>query len=345
MQASTRFILTAFLFTTACGDGPDAEDAPLQAVRVQQVRAGPVVEGRSHLSEVIPKHMVRVIAQVPGTVQELGAAEGTTMAQGSLITRISAPDIAARGRRVGAERRRAERERDFACAQLKTDRLLVTEGDLPVVQLDRSEKACASAELAVESGRAAEQEASVAGTRSLEAAPFDGRVLSYLVDPGQTVMPGTPLAVFGSQETRLRLRVVASDLANITVGTRIWTGTGGGTIEEVGVQAQGPARLYEVIASVDEPSQLQVGETLTIKVVVAEEPHTSAVPDAALGRDEAGTFVLVEEDARLRRVAVTTGPREDGWVAIAPDLPEGTRVVSGALAGLDLERSVLAVMP
>ncbi len=345
MKASIHFVFSGLIALAACESPTVSTDEPLRAVRVQEVRMGPIIEGRSHLAEVVPANAVRVLAQVPGTVEEVGPPSGTTLSQGALVARISAPDIAARVGRVRAERRRAEEERDYVCTQLETDRSLFEAGDLPTVLLHRSEKSCTSAQLATRAALAAEREASVAGTRSVEAAPFDGQVLDYLVDVGQTVMPGTPLALYGSQTRQLRLRVVASELSNIRVGTRVVTSAGAGLVEEVGAQAQGPARLYEVLVSLDNGDDLRLGETLTARVVVEERANTSSVPDSAIGHDDAGSYVLVEEDAHLRRVVVDVGPREAGWVAIAPPLPAGTRVVSSTLAGLDTVGRVLAVTP
>ena len=84
---------------------------------------------------------------------------------------------------------------------------------------------------------------------------------------------------------------------------------------------------------------------VTATVVIDEVSEATAVPDSALGRDDAGHYVLVEQGSRARRVDVTAGPRERDWVAVEPPLPAGTRVVTSSLAGLDLSRPVLAVAP
>lgn len=355
MQASTRFILLGLmslsalslsgLSLTACSAPPAEPLTQPQAVRVQTVRTGDVVQGQTHLATVVPAQTVRILAQVPGAVAQLGPETGVPLQHGGLVARISAPDVAARGARVGAEAKRAQQERDFVCAQLETDRVLAAAGDLPAVALDRSESGCASAGLAVQAAQAAEREALVMGTRSREKAPFDGLVLEYLVDAGQTVMPGMPLALYGSAEQHLRLRLVAQDLEGVHVGSRVVTEHGPGEVVEIGAQAQGPGRLYPVEVVLDAPAALRVGDTLNVRVVLEEVANASAVPDGALGQDQAGSYVLVEESQRLRRVEVVLGPRQDGWVAVTPTLPPGTRVATGAVQSFDVERPVLAVTP
>jgi multidrug efflux pump subunit AcrA (membrane-fusion protein) len=228
---------------------------------------------------------------------------------------------------------------------LETDRVLAGAGDLPSVQLDRSAKGCSAATLAVEAAAAAEREAAAVGTRAVELAPFDGQVMTYLVDVGQTVMPGTPVAQFGSHARRLRLRMVAADLEGVDLGTRVVTDRGRGEVVSVAVQAQGPGRLYEVLVAPDDGHWLRLGQTLTATVVLDERLETTAVPVAALVVDGDGAYVLVEQEARVHRVPVEPGPRQEGWVAIEPDLPAGTRVVTSAPASVDLSLPVLAVTP
>ncbi len=337
----------ASLLLLGCNAEPVEPDVRPQAVRTVEVRVGPVVEGRAHLAEVVPASTVVVLAQVPGTVSERSVTEGAPVAEGDVLLRVAAPDIAARIARARAERARAERERDFACAQLDTDRLLAGTGDIASVQLDISEKGCASAALAVEATRAAEREATVAGTRAVERAPYDGEVLVAMVDQGQTVMPGKPLLQYGSRQRQLRLRVPQSDLAGVALDTRVQSELGTGHVVQIGAQAMGPGRLVEVLVALEgEPAAAppRVGSVLTATVVLDERAVASAVPRSSLAEDEQGAFVFVVEDQQLRRVNVALGPQQDGWVAVEPALAAGSLVVSGDLTGLELDRPVLAVL-
>ncbi|NOY92672.1 MAG: HlyD family efflux transporter periplasmic adaptor subunit, partial [Deltaproteobacteria bacterium] len=207
-----------------------------------------------------------------------------------------------------------------------------------------SDNSCASARLAAEAAAAAEREVGVMRTRATERAPFDGYVLAHLVDEGQTVMPGTPLLQFASEARRLRLRVPASDLADVSVGSRVQSDLGPARVVEMGSQALGPGRLVEVLARLEDPGDARVGASVNATLVVAEEPHPCALPSAAIGEDDEGSFVYLAEGERLRRVAVTPGLRDRGWVAITPALAADSRVVSPVL-GLDPSRPIFPVAP
>ncbi len=347
MKANTRLsLLSLALLLGACqGDAPPELSRP-QAVRAVAVRVGPIVEGRTSLGELLPTRTVRVLAQVPGTVAGLEREEGQADVQGAPLVRIAAPDVSARITRAAAERSRVEAERGFACSQRDVDRTLAAAGDLSETRLDASEKGCAAAEHALQAAQAFEREAGVAGTRALERAPFDGEVLDHLVDPGQAVMPGTPLLVWGSTDRRLRLRLPQAEVAQLAVGTRAATELGGGRVVELGAQATGPARLVEVWVALDAPPvAAPAGSTWEVTLVQQERSDATAVPEGAIGMDEGGAYVLLVEADRVRRRGVETGPRAEGWVAVEPALPAGALVVEGALAALDLDRPVLAVTP
>lgn len=359
MKASTRFIaLTAaalMFVANAASCGPDgASDAAdalptaatLQAVRVEPVRIGPFLATQSHLATVAPTSHVRIVARVPGTVSALGPAEGAAVATGDQLLSIAAPDIAARQRRITAERRRAVLERDFVCSQLEADRSLSASGDLPELHAEQTEKGCDVATQAVSAARAAEQEAAEQQDKSTEEAPFDGVVVSYLVDAGQTVMPGTPLADFASERLELRLRVVVEDLQKMQVGTEVvLPGEQRGTVTEVGLRAQGPGRLYDVLIDIPEDSPLRIGETVMARVVTDSLSDASAVPDAAVRADTGGTYVLVESEGSLERFDVTPILSADGWSAVEPMLAAGARVVTVGAANIDTSNPVFAVTP
>lgn len=334
------------LTLAGCAGGPAVSPTRPQAVRVVAPRAGPVVEGRTYLGDLVSDQRVRVLAQVPGTVLGFEVEEGAHVVAGDPVARIAAPDVAARLERVRAERGRTQAERDFACSQRDTDRLLVASGDLPEVQEAKSELACASAEKAVEAARAAEREAAVAGGRAVERAPFAGVVLAHLVDPGQTVMPGTPLVMFGSEASVLRVRVPQHAAAAFPVGTRVDTELGPGRVHGIAPQAVGPARLIELEVAFDAPIEAtRTGTSWAVTMVVDERTEAVAVPEGAVGIDAEGSFVYLVEGDQLRRHDVQPGPRDDGWVAVTPAPPVDGWVVCCAVGSLDPARPVLAVKP
>ena len=344
MKSPLLFSLAMLLVLVACAGDEAPQEGP-QAVRVVRVRQGPVVQGRSYLARVASQRTVNVLAQVQGTVSALPLAEGQEAEKGAYLAHIAAPDTMARLDRVRAERDRAQRERDYVCGRLETDRLLFEAGDISAEQLDASEKNCSSASLALEAAQASQKELLVVTARMSERAPFDGLVLEHLVERGQTVMPGTPLLIYGSSRRELVMDVPSTDLAGgLAEGNPVVFDGGRGTVSRVGAWAKGPGQLVEVHVEVADQAALPpVGSTIGARIVLDEATDACAVPVDALGEDGQGSFVLVVEDDSLVRVAVEPGPREAGWVAVEPPLDPGSRVAVGQLDTVDVGRRVLAV--
>ncbi len=337
----------------ACSQPRQAPVRPSpQAVRVIPVRSGPIAEGRTYVAEVASQSMVRVLAQVGGTVAALPVEEGEAAEANDVLVRIAAPEMVARRARARSERRRVQQERDFACARLETDRVLAAAGDLPPEALEASKKACRTARLAVRAARAAERETRAITARSVERAPFEGRVLDRMVEVGQAVMPGTPLLMYGTRDLELVLQVPEGDIARgLREGLPVVFEGGRGEVREVGAWARGPGRMVEVRVRVTEGNDTlpQVGGTLPVRVVFDMREEALSVPVEALVTDGDAHYVLVLDGNRVRRQAVLPGPREEGWVAVEPTgsdsgrLVAGKRVVVSEPERVDVARPVLAV--
>ncbi len=333
------------LLATGCDRGapPPVEQLP-QPVRVTEVRQGPVVQGRRYLATVVAADTVRVLAEVPGAVVDLPIDVGATALRRDLLVRIGAPEMAARVARAGAERSRAQQARDFACEHVLTDRELAATGVITSEQLDVSETNCSSAEAALAAASAAGDEVGAASAKTAERAPFDGRVLEHFVDIGQTVMPGTPLVLYGTEELQLLLRVPQSEIgAGVGLGAPVTFEAGRGEVVEIGGQAKGPGALVDVRVSLPGAGRLFVGATVPVRVVVAESAAATSVPVESIGRDERGDYVLVVRSGVASRTPVTLGARAGGWVAIEPAPAAGTRVVVRGVERVQLDVAVLAV--
>lgn len=341
MKASTYFVAMVLSLVAACRPAPPTHQAGPQAVRVVASRSGPIVETAGYLADVAAVRQVRVLAQVPGVIAALPAEEGDAVSAGAPLARIAAPDLVARLERTRSEHERAQAERDFACRHSQTDRRLAEAGDLPPEALDASEKNCSAANHAVDAAASAEAEVSAVVDRSAERAPFDGRVLDRLVDVGQTVMPGTPLALFGSQERELLLRVPRGE--RVRPGAVVLFDGGAARVDRIGGLAKGPGRLIDTWAQPTEGALPEIGAALPVELVVGSVDDATSVPVEALGRSSEGPFVLLLDGDRVRRAPVTPGLRQDGWVAVEPPLAAGARVVTTDVQGIDPSRPVFAV--
>lgn len=303
-----------------------------------------------YVGTVFPRRSVQVIAQLPGTISDLPIAEGQRVAAGQVIARIAAPDTAARLERIRAERERARSERDHACERYRTDRTLGEAGALAKAQVDLGKKGCEAASAAYQAADAAVAETVSVTSRSVERAPFDAVVLERIGEAGQTVAPGMPLVRLGTSELEVRVPVSERDvLRGVREGGAAKLELGSTSVRtrvlRLSPQAVGPARAREATLEFDQDAleDLVPGMSVRVSFVLAEVPDAVAVPRRALRRVGTRSVVYVVSDDRLAEHEVVVGPEEDGWVAIEPPLPGGTRVAVGDLTTLDPARPVYAV--
>lgn len=343
-KASISFAMFA-AFTGCAQPAPEAPPERPRAARVQAVELREIVAGRRVLAEVSAPRTVRLLAEVPGTVAAIHAPVGAPIPEGRSLLSLATPDLAARALRVTAERERAERERDFACARVETDRRLAASGDLPADPLAAAEKGCDAARLAADAAAAAEREVGVSVGRGAVRAPEAGALLDVLVDVGQPVMPGTQLGLFAGGPKELVFHLPEPEARGLALGAAVRFEGGEARVREVAALASGPARLVEVRAEVVDGAEAlpRHGGTLTARLATEARAQGAAAPVEALARDAEGDFVVAVEGGEAKRVAVRVGPRDGGWAALDAGPPPGTWVVVDAPDQIDVKRPILAV--
>lgn len=320
------------------------------AVRTTQVRLG-VLQVRAHyLGQVRATRRATVLARSAGTLADLPLAEGEAVRHRQVVARLSTPDASARLARARAELSRAETERDYLCDRHTSDRALGDAGALPPNVVALAAKNCAVAQNAVTAAGAQVREVELASARSAEVAPFDGRIVRWLAEPGEEVMPGRPLLMVEDAAREVVVALTESDLARgLGVGSRaqlrLLDGqTHDAQIADLSADASGPGRTRE--ATISLPAELASawpGMSVDLEFIVAEIPDATAVPRDALHKDAAGHAIFLVLDDHLKRQPVTPGLASRGWVAVTPAPQPGTHVVVGAPAGLHDGQRVFAV--
>lgn len=356
-QASAVFLLvgTVVLPAAGCrGKAPLAAppDDPPPAVRTVELRARPLRSTLRYVGTVRTRREVRVLARVPGTIEALPVAEGAAAEAGAVLARLHAPDLDARLRRLRAERSRAITERDYLCDKLRIDERLLASGAVNAAVVDASRRACAGARAAVQAAEAGLDELKVTRDRVVERAPFAGRVLQWLAEPGEYAAHGRPLVLFGSHALEIAVPVSEADVrAGVHVGTPAQLTMPDGrtypsSVRHVAPVAEGPGRTVEVRVELPEEAghDLRHGMSVDVAFVRAAVDDAVPVPLRAL-RERGGETALfvVGEDDRVRRVPVEVKLVEEGWAAVRPAPAPGTRVVVGNLEILEDGRAVYAV--
>lgn len=240
-----------------------AEPAP-PAVAVRVSQAEEVTLYLSAEGQAEPDRRSDVPAETSGEIEEILVRKGQDVAAGDLIARI---DPAQRGADLSRARADVERtERDFENAQTLLDRGVATADRLAQT---RTALASARAQLA-----AAEEVIEQTEIR----APFDGRIETLDVDPGQFVSAGTVVAeVVDNAPLSVSIRIPQQALRDVRAGqraeVRFITGEERtGEVTFVGTAADSETRTFLAEVEVDNADgSVPAGVSAEVRIPTGQE--------------------------------------------------------------------------
>jgi len=357
--------LALMVVIVATGPVTESEGDVVQppVVRVVEVRPGPVRLTVAAHGVVQPKTESRLVSEISGRIVSVADSmvSGGFFRRGDVLVTIDRVDYElaleqARARLSSATSELAQARRAFA----RQDRLTATDAGSESKR-DEAENRQLLAEASFRDATAQKKRAERDLERTRVIAPYDGRVRSELVDPGQFVNRGETLAnLYSVDAAEVRLPVHDEDLAFLPVSldgaldpaARLdvvlrarfagreheWRGR----IVRTEGEIDPGTRMVKMIAQVQRPYDqpdgtppLTVGLFVDAEIQGREIADAVALPRAAL--QSAGQVHVIEADGRLavRPVEVS---RLLGETAYVRGLRTGERVsltrLPGAVDGL-----------
>ncbi len=195
--------------------------------------------------------------------------------------------------------------------------------------------------------RLAGARAGLASARDLLAAtairaPFDGRIVSKSVNPGDVANPGAPLLELqGGTSLELVATLEPSTASSLRVGQELKVSVDGvgmplkATVHSIGPAADPTTHRVDVLCNLGQAGPLKAGlfAQLELPRATSGEPGTLSVPQGAVLKRGGLTGVFAVNDGRawLRWIAVGRGLGDR--IEVRAGLVEGERVVIGP-AGL-----------
>jgi len=346
----------AAAFAALIATRPAATTRPAEAqrprVRVIEVRHSAARLDIVSQGTVVPKAETTIVPQVAGKVSRLAPAlaEGAFFGAGELLLEIDPSDhrlavVQAEANVARAEARVALEEGEAAVARSEWTRLGSGQAPEPLVL---REPQLRDARAALAGARASLEQASLALRRTRVVAPYAGRVQEKLVDVGQLVGPGTPVArIYAIDAAEVSLPIPVSELAYLDLPAgaleegagpevrfhadyagrrRAWTGR---VVRRSG-RIDPRTQMVHLIARIDSPYDpdaheipLETGLFVHAEIAGREEQAVVELPREAL-RGEARVHVV--EDGRLRFRAVELLRLEPERVLVRGGLDEGELV-------------------
>jgi multidrug efflux pump subunit AcrA (membrane-fusion protein) len=226
----TRFILTsslaAGLVLSACGGSNERfaqKIEVVQGLRLQKVQSQLVADEIEAPGNVIAASTAQVAARTMGTVLQVAVREGDTVKRGQLLAQLDERELSAHRAAAQAASQRAaagvaQATKAVAAAQAQADVMQKTfdrfsqlkqQNSVSPQEFDEISARHQAAQAGLEQAKAGLRESEAAATQAdSEAraaqdvasyaritAPFDGRVIRRMVDPGTLITPGITLFI------------------------------------------------------------------------------------------------------------------------------------------------------
>jgi len=302
------------------GGGPRDERPPVP-VAVAPAALGPIASTYTATATLRVEAEAEILARVSGVVQRLMAEEGDDVGNGRALLQIENDEYALRVKQ--AEARTANLRARFERMQGMVDKNLVSEEEFDTAEADlasaEADEALARLELGYTTVRA----------------PFSGRVVERLVDPGQNVNSGTPLFRLADIDPLLaEVHVPSKEFRNLQTDQRVRLSLDSddsrldGEITRVSPVIDPNSGTIKVTVEIDEyPPSTRPGDFAEVHIVTEQRENRVLVPRVAVVTEKGESIVYIEADGRADRRVVTTGFSDEDHFEIISGVEAGEHVV------------------
>jgi membrane fusion protein (multidrug efflux system) len=312
---------------------PSADPAEV-IVQISPIERKELVLTVTAAGSVKPQRQVTVSAEVPGRVVEVTVDEGSVVRRGDLLARLD--DRQARLQIDEASSTVSREQVELAREDFERKQRLFDDGALTRSALDQAKNQYLTLDSAYKSAQARIAQLRELVSKARVTAPISGIVARTLVNPGEFLGPGAPVAlVEDTDEVLVSLELSDRDVVKLrplqvveatsdAFPGRVFQGV----VERVGGTANPVTKGFEVEARIgNSEGSLRSGMILSLEILL-DKRTCLVVPTTAL-LDEAGgeARVMVVVDGTARSAKVTLGGRKDRDVEVVHGLAEGDRVV------------------
>lgn len=292
-----------------------------------------------------PADVVRVRAQVGGTLRDVKVDRGSKVSKGEVLARIEAQGITSGVESAKANVASAEAGLAVASQKLEGSKKLFAAGALSSVDMKTAQAGYDASVAQVAAARAAFASASEAAGRTLLIAPFDGWVSDRAAEEGESVKGEDPVfTVVDPRTLELKGQVGVAEAASVRPGQPVTFTIDAfpgqefrGTVARVDPVASAATRQVGVFARLpNADGKVVAGQFAHGRIQTARAAKSVVAPVAAVHGAGKDTYVLVVDGGVVRRRTVTTGERNDdaGIIAVTSGLRAGERIV--VTAGVEI---------
>jgi RND family efflux transporter MFP subunit len=299
---------------------------------------------------------VDLVARVQGFLQSINYKDGTPVKEGTTLFTIEPDTYKLKLEQAQAAEAGAQASVKQAEADYKRQVELVQKQAVSQSTLDTSTSTRDNAQANLQQAQANTKIAQVNYGYTNVTAPFDGIVSAHLVSVGELVGVASPtqlaqivaldpiwvnfnvneIDVLKVREEARRRGITIEELRKLPIEVALQTDTGfphKGTLDYVSPTLNQSTGTIAVRGILDNPNRVLLpGFFVRVRVPFQQQDNALMVPDAALGADQAGRYLLVVNNENVvEQRKVTTGPLEGDLRVIETGLKPDDKVVIGGL--------------
>jgi RND family efflux transporter MFP subunit len=339
------------------GGGEDRTEppVPVQTDRVVAEEASLTIEATG---TVEARSDVTVVTEAAGRVKKVRFELGDDVEEGRALVELDRKMQKLAVQQARAQLSQAEAAADLAAINAERMENLHAAGSASRAELDEATTRAKSAEAARQMAAVALKQAREALAKTTVTAPIAGRITLKMVNRGQTLAIGAPVAqVTDLSRLEVTVGLTEGEVADLALNQPVAVSSAvdpevrcAGRIYAIGYKAVGPTRAFPVEISIDEPhAGLHPGMTVDVEIVVASYDEAVMVHVNDVFEQDGRPYVWVIVDGAAERRWIETGRRVDDGVIVTSGLAaderivvtggdllrEGTRVVDTPVAGGD----------
>jgi RND family efflux transporter MFP subunit len=301
--------------------------------RRETLRTGPVLAG-----SLEPATIVRLEAQIAGTIGDLRVDRGSLVRRGQVLAVIEAQGV--RGQAAGARAQVAAAEANVALMRQRMEaaRTLSEAGAMSRLDYEAATSAHEAALAQLAAARAQSASASEDASRAVITSPITGAVSDRPVEEGEAVSVGNPvLTVVNTDRLELSGQIPVAASAQVRVGQPVEFSLDAypdrqfrGTVTRMDPRADPNTRQVGVYVQLPNPGGSIIAGQFARGRVLGEAREATVLPLAAVRTLQDDSWVLAIVDGKVQRRTVTLGSRDDarGLVEIVSGVQPGEMVLA-----------------
>ena len=336
----------------ACKPRNQYQAPPPPEVTVQKPVQRDITNYLNETGQLAPVKQVNLIARIEGVLERIGYDDGQPVKQGTVLFVIEPPPYKAQLEQARANVTSAEASAEYAVQQNERFTKLAKTNAASEQNAEQSLSQRKSAEADLQRARAAEQQASITYSYTHIAAPFDGVVSAHQQDVGALVggsHPSQLATIVELDPIWANFNLSSDDVARVRERMQ---GAGlaspGERMLPVEIELQGEngyphkGHINYTAPQIDASTgtlaargtfgnsdhKLLPGSFVRIRVPLSQTKGALLVPDAALGADQGGRFLLlVDGKNTVKQQTVSIGAKRGDLRIIEKGLKPDDRVI------------------